>query len=257
MQKVAPDLIGRIGKIVGGEQEAWRPNAVGRDDDKLAALELRGARVAGDEMNACGPSVRSLLDLERACIGAQPRSREEGLGPYRERELAHRAARATVADPAAVARGGPTMVLRDAAGLGSPPMPAELVEGLGEPAGSAGEGQRPRGARVAGRHGEVAGEAARADETIGLLVEGRKVLIGNRPIRLETVLVALAEVGGAVARPDRAVDIGRAADPVPHQDLRGVRLDRIVVGMMALVDVGAPVRAPLPGPVRAIVRMIF
>ena len=135
-------------------------------------------------------------------------------------------------------------------------MPAELVEGLGEPASGAGEGQRPRGARVARRHGGVAGEAARADETIGLLVERREVLIGNRPVRLQTVLVALAEVGGPVARPDRAVDIGRAADPVPHQDLRGVGLDRIVVGMMALVDVGAPVRAPLPGPVRAVVRMI-
>ena len=135
-------------------------------------------------------------------------------------------------------------------------MPAELVEGLGEPAGGAGEGQRPRGARVARRHRGIASEAARADETIGLLVEGREVLVGDRPVRRETMLVALAEVGRPEARPDRAIDVGRAADPVPHQDLRGVRLDRIVVGMMALVDVGTPVRAPLPGPVGTVVRMI-
>src|SRR5882757_1063403 len=84
MEKVAPDLIGRIGEIVGGEQESWRPNAVGRDDDKLRALELDAARVAVDEMDARGPSARPLLDLERARIRAQPRSREQGLGPYRD-----------------------------------------------------------------------------------------------------------------------------------------------------------------------------
>src|SRR5271168_5540653 len=88
MEKVAPDLIGGISEIVGGEQEAWRPNAVGRDDDKFRGLELSATRVAVDEMDARGPSVRSLLDLERARIGAQPRSREEGRGPYREREFA-------------------------------------------------------------------------------------------------------------------------------------------------------------------------
>src|SRR5580692_1452716 len=207
-------------------------------------------------MDARGPAVRALLDLKRARIRAEPRSRKKGLGPYRERELAHRAARASVADPAAVAGRAAVIVLRDDAGLGGPPMPAELVEGLGEPAGGAGEGERPRGARVARRHGGVAGETARTDETIGLFVEGREVLVGNRPVRRQTVLVALAEVGGPEARPNRAIDIGRASDPVPHQNLRGVRLDRIVVGMMALVDVGVPIRAPLPGPVRAIVRMI-
>src|ERR1700722_14940334 len=249
MQKVAPDLIRRIGEIVGGEEEAWRSDAVGRDDDKFRALKLRAARVAVDEMDARGPSVGPLLDLERARIGPQPRSRKQGLGPYRERELAHRAARAAVADATAVAGGAAIIVLRDDTSLGGPPMPAELVEGLGEPASGAGEGQRPGGARVARRHGEVAGEAARADETIGFFVEGREVLIGNRPVRLQTVLVALAEVGGPEARPNRAVDIGRAADPVPHQNLRGVRLNWIVVWVMALVDVGAPVRASLPSPV--------
>src|SRR6202044_46417 len=195
-------------------------------------------------------------DLERARISPQPRSSKEGLGPYRDRELAHRAARAAVADPAAVASRAAVIVLRDDAGLGGPPMPAELVEGLGEPAGGAGEGERPRRARVARRHGGGAGETARTDETIGLFVEGREVLIGNRPVRRQAMFVALAEVGGPEARPNRAVDIGRAADPVPHQNLRGVCLHRIVVWVMALVDVGAPVRAPLPGPVRAVVRMI-
>src|SRR3984957_10043868 len=207
-------------------------------------------------MDARGPAVRALLDLKRARIRAEPRSRKKRLGPYRERELAHRAARAAVADAAAVAGGAAVIVLRDDASLGGPPMPAELVECFGEPAGGAGEGQRARGTRVAWRHGGVAGEAARADETIGLFVEGREVLIRNRPVRRQTVLVALAEVGGPEARPNRAIDVGRAADPVPHQNLRGVRLDSIVVGMMALVDVGAPIRASLPSPVRAVVRMI-
>src|SRR5580692_800051 len=92
MEKVAPDLIGRISEIVGGEQEAWRPNAVGRDDDQFRALEFGAARVAVDEMDARGPPVRALLDLKRARIRAEPRSRKKGLGPYRERELAHRAA---------------------------------------------------------------------------------------------------------------------------------------------------------------------
>src|ERR1700722_3432514 len=249
MEKVAPDLIGRIGKIVGGEQEAWRPDAIGRDDDKFRALELDAARVAVDEMDARGPSIGPLLDLERARIGSQPRSRKQGLGTYRDRKLAHRAARAAVADPAAVAGGAAVIVLRDDAGLGGPPMPTKLVEGLGEPASGAGEGQRPGRARVARRHGEVAGEAARADETIGLFVGGGEVLIGNRPVRRQTVLVALTEVGGTEARPNRAIDVGRAPDSVPHQDLRRIRLDGIVVGMMAFVDVGAPVRASLPTPV--------
>src|ERR1700728_2393370 len=153
MEKVAPDLIGRIGEIVGGEQKARRANAVGRDDDKLRALEFGAAGVAVNEMDARGPSVRPLLDLERARISPQPRSSKEGLGPYRDREVAHRAARTAVADSAAVAGGPAVVVLRDDAGLGRPPMPAELVEGLGEPAGGAGEGERPRRARVARRHG--------------------------------------------------------------------------------------------------------
>src|SRR5882757_9897407 len=103
MEKVAPDLIGRIGEIVGGEQKAWRPDAVGRDDDKLCALEFGAARVAVDKMDACGPSIRPLFDLERARIRAQPRPSKEGLRPYRDRELAHRTARAAVADSATVA----------------------------------------------------------------------------------------------------------------------------------------------------------
>src|SRR5258708_7172796 len=159
MEKVAPDLIGRIGEIVGGEQEARRADAVGGDDDKLCALELDAARVAVDEVDAGGPSIRTVLDLERAGIRPQPRSRKQGLGPYRNRELAHRAARTTVADPAAVAGRAPVIVLRDDAGLGGPPMPAELVEGLGKPASGAREGQRPRWARVARRHGGGASQA--------------------------------------------------------------------------------------------------
>src|SRR3984957_1386984 len=82
MEKVAPDLIGRIGKIVGGEQEARRPDAIGRDDDKLRALELDAARIAVDETDARGPSIRPLLDLGRARKGSQPRSRKEVLGKY-------------------------------------------------------------------------------------------------------------------------------------------------------------------------------
>src|SRR3984957_3247589 len=82
MEKIAPDLIGRIGEIVGGEQEAWRPDAVGRDDDKLRALEFDAAGVAVDEMDARGPPIRPLLDLERTGIRAQPRPSKEGLGPY-------------------------------------------------------------------------------------------------------------------------------------------------------------------------------
>src|ERR1700722_8518158 len=105
MEKVASDLIGRIGEIVGGEQEARCPDAVGRDDDKFRALELDAARVAVDEMDARGPPVRPLLDLERARIRAQPRSGKKGLGPYGDRELAHRTARAAVADAATVAGG--------------------------------------------------------------------------------------------------------------------------------------------------------
>ena len=58
MEKVASDLIGRIGEIVGGEKKARRANAVGRDDDKLRALEFGAARVAVDEMNARGPPIR-------------------------------------------------------------------------------------------------------------------------------------------------------------------------------------------------------
>src|ERR1700728_1440485 len=132
MEKVTPNLIGRIGEIVGGEQEAWRPDSVGRNDDKLRTLELDAARVAVDEMDARGPSIGPLLDLERARIGSQPCSRKQGLGPYRDRELAHRAARAAVADPAAVAGGAAVIVLGDDASLGGAPKPAELVERLGE-----------------------------------------------------------------------------------------------------------------------------
>src|ERR1700722_9929782 len=161
MEKVAPDLIGRISEIVGGEQEAWRPNAVGRDDDQFCALEFGAARVAVDEMDARGPPVRALLDLKRARIGPQSRSSKQGLRPYRDRELAHGAARAAVPAATAVAARAPVIVFRDDAGLGGPPMPAELVEGFGESASGAGEGQRPGGTRVARRHGGVAGEAAR------------------------------------------------------------------------------------------------
>src|SRR5580692_3312370 len=149
MEKVAPDLIGGISEIVGGEQEAWRPNAVGRDDDQFRALEFGAARVAVDEMDAGGPPIRPLLDLESARIGPQSRSSKQGLRPYRDRELAHRAARAAVADATAVAGGAAVIVLRDDAGLGGPPMPPKLVEGLGEPASGAGERQGPGGAWVA------------------------------------------------------------------------------------------------------------
>src|ERR1700733_10412547 len=152
MEKVAPDLIGRISEIVGGKQEARRPDAVGGDDNKFRALEFGAARVAVDEVDAGGPPIRSLLDLERARIRAQPCSSKKGLGPYRERELAHRAARATVANATAVAGRAAVIVLRDDAGFGRPPVPAELVEGLGEPAGGAGEGQRPGRTRVPRRH---------------------------------------------------------------------------------------------------------
>src|ERR1700722_14705777 len=82
MEKVAPDLIGRIGEIVGGEKEAWSPNAIGGDDDKFRALKFGAARVAVDEMDPRGPSVRPLLDLERARVRAQPRSSKQGFGPY-------------------------------------------------------------------------------------------------------------------------------------------------------------------------------
>ena len=98
-------------------------------------------------------------------------------------------------------------------------MPAEFIESLREPTSGASKGQRPRWAGFTRRHGGVAGEAACANETIGLFVKRRELLIGNRPIRLETMLVALAEVGRAIAWPNRAVDIGRTADSVPHQDL--------------------------------------
>src|ERR1700690_2437383 len=146
MEKVASDLIGRIGEIVGGEKKARRPDTVGRDDDKLRALEFDAAGVAVNEMDARGPSVRPLLDLERARISPQPRSSKEGLGPYRDRELAHRAARAAVADPAAVASRAAVIVLRDDAGLGGPPMPAELFDGPvghGSRGGMAGSPARP------------------------------------------------------------------------------------------------------------------
>ena len=65
MEKVAPDLIGRIGEIVGGEQEAWRSDAVGGDDDNFRALELGAARVAVDEIDARGPPI--MRSTNRAC----------------------------------------------------------------------------------------------------------------------------------------------------------------------------------------------
>src|SRR5260370_22282497 len=70
------------------------------------------------------------------------------------------------------------------------------------------------------------------------------------------MLVALTEIGWAIARPDRPVDVSRAADPVPHEDLRTVCLHGIVVGMTALVDVGVPIGAPLPGPVGPVMRVV-
>ena len=54
-----------------------------------------------------------------------------------------------------------------------------------------------------------------------------------------------------------AVDVGGAADPVPHQHLGGVRADREVVLVAAAdIDVGAPAGAALPLPVAAGVEVV-
>jgi hypothetical protein len=100
-----------------------------------------------------------------------------------------------------------------------PPVPVETVECLCQAPGGPGEGERARRGLVAWWHRRIAGQAADADHAIGLLIEGGDILIADRPVRLQAVLVMLAEIRGTVTRPDGAIDIGRAADTVPHQDL--------------------------------------
>ena len=130
MQQVAADLIGTIGEIAGGEQQARRADAIGGDDDDPGALELRLAGIAVDEQRAGGAAVAALLDPQHARVGAQLGAGGERLRPDRQRELAHRAARATVTNAATVAARPAIVIFRDHAGFRRPPVPAKLVERL-------------------------------------------------------------------------------------------------------------------------------
>ena len=217
---------------------------------------MAAAGVAVDIFGAGGAAVPALLDPEHAGIGAELDAGLEGLRPHRHRVFAHRVARAAAADAAAVAGGPAVIVLRDHARRHRPPVPAELVEGLGQLPRHAAQRQGRGRIVVLRRHGRIAGEAGCADDPVAALVVGGDILVGDRPVGGEAVLLALAEVGRAVARPERPVDVGRAAYPVPHQDLRGIGPDRKVVDVAADVDVGAPAGAALPLPVRAVVGVL-
>ncbi len=130
VQQVAPDLVGGVGEVVRRQQQARRADAVGREDDHVGRLEVPLAGDAVDIDGAGRPPVASCLDPQHARIGAQLDAGLQRLRPDRDRELAHRAARAAVADAAAVAGRPAVIVPRDHAGRHRPPVPAEPVERL-------------------------------------------------------------------------------------------------------------------------------
>ena len=249
VEQVASDHARAVGEIVGGQQQPGRADTVGSDDHDLRA---RALLFTGDPVLPDGPggtAVRTLLDPQYAGMGHKTRSCRDSLRPYRAGVKRHRSAWAAVAHAAAIAAGPAVIGFGHHACLDGPPVPAELVEGTGKTARRFGEGQWPGGAGVPRRLGGIAGKAARPKQTVDPVVMGSDVLVGDRPVRLQAVLVPLAEIRGPVARPDGAVGIGRTADGIPHQHLTGIGIDRIIIGMRADIDIRVPVRRPLPCPV--------
>ena len=98
-------------------------------------------------------------------------------------------------------------------------------------------------------------EAGHADHPVGLVVERRQVLVGERPVRGQAVLHALAEVGRAEPRPQRREHVGRAANAVPHQRVRLAALDGVIVRAFANCGLGVPVVLPAVNEVGAEMRM--
>ena len=257
VHEVAADLVGAVGEVVGHQQQARRADAVGGEDHHVGRLEVARPGAPVDVDRPGEAAVLAALEALDAGLRAQVDARLQRLRPDRERELAHRAARAAGnAARAAVAGGAPVVVLRDDARRDRPPVPAEPVERAGQPAADRAQRQRRRRVAIVRRHRRIAGEPAHADDPVDAIVIGCEVLVGDRPVGREAVLDALAEVGWPIARPECRVDVGRAADRVPHQDVRGRALDRIVVAAVADIVVRMPALLPLPFPVGAEVRVI-
>ena len=256
VQQVAAYLVGAVGEVAGHQQKPRRADSIAGNDDDIRLLDVAEPGPPVDIDRAGGAAAAIGLDALNARPGAQLDAGRQRLGPDRDRELAHRAAWAAAdAAGAAIAGRAPVIVGGDDAGGHWPPVPAKAVEGIGQvPAdGTQGQGRR----RIIGsrRQARIAGQAAGADQAVDGVVVGRQVLVGNRPVRRQTVLGALAEIGRPKARPDRGVDVGRAADGVPHQDAGGRAFDRIIGRCLANVVVRAPAPVALPFPVGIMVRM--
>ncbi len=257
VHEVAADLVGAVGEVVGHQQQARRADAVGGEDHHVGRLEVPRPGAPIDVDRPGEAAVLAALEALDAGLRAQVDARLQRLRPDRERELAHRAARAAGnAARAAVAGGPPVVILRDHARRDRPPVPAEPVERACQPAADRAQRQRRRRVALVRRHRRIAGEPAHADDPVDAIVIGCEVLVGDRPVGREAVLDALAEVGWPIARPECRVDVGRAADRVPHQDVGARALDRIVVAAVADIVVRMPALLPLPFPVGAEVRVI-
>ena len=241
----------------GQQQPPRAADAVGGEDHHVGVLLHPRARRAVDIDGAGGPPVRPGLDPLHLRAGPQLRPGRQRLGPQRDRHLRHRAARAAGgAVAAAVAGGAPVIAFGDNPGRHRPPMPIEPLEALrdGPAAGPHRQGaertRRPR------RQPGVAGRPAYAHQPVGLVVERRQLLVGDRPVRGEAVLPALAEVGRAEARTQRREHVGGAADAVPHQRVRLLALDRVVVRPAAEARLRTPAVLALVLEVAAVVRML-
>ena len=223
VHQVAADLVGAVGEVAGHQQQPRRADAVAGDDDDVRAPGSGGARSAGRIDGSRRAAAAIGLDALDARPGAQLDAGRQRLGPDRERELAHRAARAAADAAGAAVAGRAARHSRrrsTPAGNGHQCQP-RLVEGIGQAPADRAQGQGRR--RIVGprRQGRIAGQAAGADQPVDGVVVGRQVLVGDRPVRRQAVLDALAEIGRPIARPERGVDVGRAADGVPHQDVGG------------------------------------
>lgn len=134
-----------------------------------------------------------------------------------------------------------------------PPRPATSASPADRMPPRAGATRRRRhGSGRAGitwRHRQIAMPSGDAEKAVSLFVERRDVLVCNRPVRLKSVFGPLAKVRWTIARPHRAIDIGGAADAVPHQYLRAVRPDVVVARLASLRDVRVAAGPAAPGPV--------
>ena len=261
--QVLADQAGGVGEPVGKprrrrvQQQARRADAVAGQDHDLGRLELlapvgvvvdragRHAVLVGGDL--AHPAARAQLDA-----GAD---RERPVGDVGAGLGALRAARRAVTE---VDAARPALVVgRGDAGVGRPPVPAELVHRLGVARAGLAERDR-RHRRMARRHAGVSGQAGAAHHAVVLLVEPLERPVVDRPVVGDAVERLHLEVRRVQARPVRRVDHRAAADAVEVGDLhdRVVVVDRIVGVAPALVRADGEIGVAPGFPVAAVAREV-